>query len=368
MGDRDVDGIPDLFAMGTDGRLTVFTGASAYKDVLTVSTGINPAGLSVQAGDLDGDGHIDLFLVDGDGNTQVRRGGASTHDPGVWYRIRTHHVTRLAGSDRFATAAAVSQAVYRDPDQVDMVFIATGSDFADALAGAAVASRLGVPLLLVGSDFIPAATAAELTRVSPTTIVILGGEAVINAEVETALQAFGSTTLLAGSNRYETAVAISQYGFPDDGSANTVVIASGTGFADALAGGPAAAALNGTLLLTEATRLPQAVRDEIIRLAPSEIIVLGGTSVVSSSVLNELNALAPTTRIFGSDRYTTSAALEFPWHFPMVRRRSTSQRDSTSPTHSLAARRSGAGGSDPAGVDQCNLTVRQSRDPPPRRL
>ena len=295
--------------MGENGQLEIFTGDHGYGDSLTVPTGIDPAGVSVQAGDLDGDGHTDLFLVDAEGNVELRRGGASTHDPGVWYRIRTHHVTRLAGNDRFATAAAVSQSVYPDPDEVDTVFIATGNGYADALAGAAVASRLGAPLLLVGTDFVPAATADELARLSPTTIVILGGESVVAANVESTLQTYGSSSRLAGSNRYETAVAISQYGFPENGSADTVVIASGAGFADALAGGPAAAALNGTLLLTATTHLPEVVRDEIVRLGPSRIIVLGGVGVVSQAVLNELNALAPATRIFGSDRYATSAAL-----------------------------------------------------------
>jgi len=309
LGDRDVDGIPDLFALGMDGYLTVFTGASGYETSLSVATGIDPSLVSVQAGDLDGDGHTDLFFVDPEAHTVVRRGGASTHDPGVWYRIRTHQVTRLAGPDRYATATAVSQAHSPDPDTVDTVFVATGSGFADALAGAAVAGRLGAPLLLVGFDFVPAATAAELTRLSPAKIVVLGGEAVISPEVETTLGTYGSTVRLAGLNRYETAVAISQYGFPEDGSADEVVVASGTGFADALTGGPAAAALNGALLLTEPTRLPDAVRVEIIRLAPSRIIVLGGTGAVSQAVFNELNILAPAIRVSGPDRYATAAAL-----------------------------------------------------------
>jgi putative cell wall-binding protein len=218
--------------------------------------------------------------------------------------LRTHHVTRLSGSDRYATAAKVAQASH--PGTAETVFIATGANFPDALAGSAIAGRLGAPLLLVTPDSIPAATTTELERLDPSTIVIVGGEGAVSSQVETALGTHGTTVRLAGANRYETAVAISQYGFPRRNSADEVVITSGLGFADALSGGPAAAFLGGPLLLTEALQLPDAIRDEIIRLGPSRIVVLGGTAAVSDAVLGELSELAPTIRIAGSDRYQTA--------------------------------------------------------------
>jgi putative cell wall-binding protein len=201
----------------------------------------------------------------------------------------------------------VAQATY--PGTVDTVFVAAGGNFPDALAGSAIAGHLGAPLLLVASNSVPAATAAALSRLEPDTVVILGGTNAISANVETALGAYGTTVRLAGANRYETAVAISQYGFPGHNSANEVVIASGLGYADALSAGPAAAVLGGPLLLTEPGALPQAIRDEIVRLAPSRIVVVGGPAVVSDAVLTQLSALATTIRIAGSDRYQTAARL-----------------------------------------------------------
>jgi len=87
---------------------------------------------------------------------------------------------RLAGPDRYATAAAISAANY--PPGVP-VFLATGLNFPDALAGAALAGHLGGPLLLVTRDTIPAATATELARLAPSSITILGSTGVVGYDV-----------------------------------------------------------------------------------------------------------------------------------------------------------------------------------------
>jgi putative cell wall-binding protein len=187
------------------------------------------------------------------------------------------------------------------------VFVATGANFPDALAGAVAAAAAGSPLLLTGS--VPQATADELDRLDPNDIVILGGTSAVSATTATQLSAWGAIARLSGANRYETAVEISQHLYPTDGSADTVVIATGTGFADALAGATLAALGNGPVLLTQPGALPEVVRQEILRLDPDNIVVLGGPAAVSDAVLTELNGLAPTNRISGANRYDTAVAI-----------------------------------------------------------
>lgn len=219
-------------------------------------------------------------------------------------------VIRCSGANRYATAAAISALDFPDPDLVDTVFIATGSNFPDAVAGAAVAAKLGAPLLLVTGSGVPAETASELSRLAPETVVILGGIGAISESVATDLSAYGTTVRLAGPSRFDTAVAISQYGFPTDGSVETVFVATGFGFADALAAGPAAAALNGPVLLTPPSGLPDAVAAEISRLGPDLIVVVGGSAVVSDAVLGQLQSLQPNTiRVAGASRYDTAVAI-----------------------------------------------------------
>jgi spore coat protein A len=111
---------------------------------------------------------------------------------------------------------------------------------------------------------------------------------------------------LAGPDRTATAAAVCRAEFA---TATTVMIATGSSYTDALAGGPAAAAHGAPLLLTVGTSLPQPTRDELARLRPGNIIVLGGPGAVPPGVEAELRSYAPVTRIAGVDRYATAAAV-----------------------------------------------------------
>ncbi len=74
----------------------------------------------------------------------------------------------------------------------------------------------------------------------------------------------------------------------------------------------AATAGNGPVLLVDGTTLLQAVADEIVRLTPDRIVVVGGTTAVSDAVLTALDALQGSDtvdRISGPNRYATAAAI-----------------------------------------------------------
>ena len=98
-------------------------------------------------------------------------------------------VLRISGTDRYATAAQVGELFSAN---VSTVYIATGSNYPDALAGGAAASYEDAPLLLVTYATIPASTVSELARLSPARIVVLGGTGVISDAVMDALAAYVS--------------------------------------------------------------------------------------------------------------------------------------------------------------------------------
>ncbi len=122
-----------------------------------------------------------------------------------------------------------------------------------------------------------------------------------NVEVAT------ETTRLAGASRYLTAVEASKKAYPD--GADTVVVATGANWPDALGGAALAGVAGGPLLLTASDTLPEAVSDEIVRLGATTCYILGGTSAVSDDVYDELDALmilhAP-ERLGGATRYETA--------------------------------------------------------------
>jgi putative cell wall-binding protein len=218
-------------------------------------------------------------------------------------------VSRLAGSDRYATAVAVSQSRFGGP--IDTVFVATGAAFPDALAGGPAAARRRAPVLLVERDRIPDATAAELDRLDPAHVVVLGGAASVSDAVMSRLRTYATsdTNRVAGEDRFATAAAVSSATFTASG-VPVAYVANGDTFPDALAGGPAAGASGGPVLLTHRDSLPQATIGELQRVKPNAIAVLGGTAAVSSAVEQQLKTLAPNVgRSEGPDRDATSVAV-----------------------------------------------------------
>jgi len=114
-------------------------------------------------------------------------------------------------------------------------------------------------------------------------------------------------TRIAGADRYAVANAISRRAFPD--GANTVFIVTGTNYPDALSAAPAAVVLEAPLLLTPAAALPESVQQEVLRLHPNRIVVVGGTAAVSAKVESALRDIAAVVRIGGLDRYSVSRAV-----------------------------------------------------------
>ena len=198
----------------------------------------------------------------------------------------TGTVTRIAGADRYATAAAISSATYAPG--VAVTYVATGLNFPDALAGAAAAGSQGAPVLLVGTDEIPSATATELNRLQPGRIVILGAGGVVSANVANALQAFttGTVTRLSGDNRYATAAAISAATYAP--GVAIAYVATGANFPDALAGAAAAGWQGAPILLVTKDSIPAATAAELQRLNPGRVVILGSTGVVSEAVRIQL--------------------------------------------------------------------------------
>lgn len=227
--------------------------------------------------------------------------------PRSWNFTTGKAVPRLAGADRYATSAAVSASAFGSG--VPVAYVATGASFPDALAGGPAARIGGGPLLLTAPTQLPAATAGELARLRPGRIVVLGGAGAVSNAVLEALRAYtaGSVTRVSGPDRYATAAAISNSAF---GAAQTVYVATGTNYPDALAGGAAAARGGVPILLVTATGVPGPTANELARLRPSHIVVMGGTGVISQSVVAQLGAYAPNIiRIAGPDRYATAVAL-----------------------------------------------------------
>ena len=115
-------------------------------------------------------------------------------------------IARLAGPDRYATAATIARAVA--PTGAERVLLARGDNPADATAAAALASRDGLPVLLTASDRLSGPAAEWLREVGAGRAVLLGGPAALSARVGRAVGAITRHVRVAGPTRTTTAVAV----------------------------------------------------------------------------------------------------------------------------------------------------------------
>jgi putative cell wall-binding protein len=156
-------------------------------------------------------------------------------------------VTRIGGESRYDVAVGISEEYF--PAGASVVYIATGTNFPDALSAAPAAALRGAPLLLVDTNVIPQSVRDELERLNPDTIVIAGGPASVSEAVKTELGAYASTVVRhSGENRYEVSNKITRDAFEGSG-ATVAYIATGATFPDALSASAAAGTLNAPVIL-----------------------------------------------------------------------------------------------------------------------
>lgn len=223
-------------------------------------------------------------------------------------------IDRFSGADRYQTAIQMSQEAY--PGTHDFVYLASGTSFADALALAPAVGVRNGPLLLNPASSLRSDVRAELIRLDPDVVIIGGGTGVISATVEQQIRALGvgEVVRLSGDNRYATSLRVLDEFFEaSDPDPDYFFLVTGRNFPDALSAGAAAAARTAPMLLVDgsASSLPTAVISRITALNPDEVVIVGGTAVMSQGIQNQLTALGgpEVVRAAGADRYGTSVAV-----------------------------------------------------------
>ncbi|CAN5741329.1 hypothetical protein BH23ACT8_BH23ACT8_15280 [soil metagenome] len=223
----------------------------------------------------------------------VLLGGESALSAEVEAGLGDRPVRRVVGADRFATAAAVAAELPASA----RVYLATGADFPDALAAAPPAAAEGAPILLTTRDALPPATSAAIqARPEAEEIVVLGGHGVVGEAVAAAAADGRALRRLGGSTRFETAAAVYDLGVAGGLDPTRLWLATGLDFPDALAAGPAIAALGETLLLVDGRDLcgvaPVVERLQANRDRLTSIRLLGGAGVISADAVDQLAAAA----------------------------------------------------------------------------
>ena len=215
--------------------------------------------------------------------------------------VSGRNVERIAGNTRYETALASADMFMQQKglEQLDSIIIASGTEFADALAGSYLAVVKQAPILLSkGSnnkaqlhDYIR----ANLKQGG--TVYILGGEKAVPAAIGTGLDGYVVKRLF-GATRYETNLEILKEAGVTGGE---LLVCTGTSFADSLS----ASAVGKPILLVKDS-LSSSQKAFLNSADVEELCVLGGTSAVSQKLEQALAQYADVTRIGGATRYETS--------------------------------------------------------------
>jgi putative cell wall-binding protein len=228
---------------------------------------------------------------------------------------------RLGGKDRFETNAAIVHEGWQHADTI-VVVRGTGKDkFADAMSSTILAYQYDAPMLLVDQNKIPQAIQDTITRLQPTKAFIIGGPTVVSDDIEQTLENDGiAVERIYGSDRRETAIKIGDK-VREKAAFDTVIIATGRDFPDALSAAPFSAMHNMPILFVM-SKPTEFFLDDLNKKALADwgikkAIIVGGPSAVLIPIEDDIKYVGTnkleTIRLSGLTRYETS--LEIVKHF-----------------------------------------------------
>jgi len=308
----DIDVLPGIAPVfGPDGGVVSATATDALSGVAAFDVSLDEGDTWAPLGDDGvtltdmGPASVRLRATDDAGNVAVSDVEA----------LVSAEVTRVAGTDRYLTAIAGSRSAFAT---ASAVVLATGADFADALAAAPLGGLNECPVLLVpqstGAASLPA-IASEIRRLGATRIVVVGGVGAVPAAVVESLQASAGiapdvVVRYGGVTRYETAADIAQAVLAASSSVIPVLVCRGDTFPDALSAGPAAWAARVPIVLVRPDSIPASTTTVLDDPRTGEAIAVGGSGAISPAVFGQLSARPEgAVRVYGDNRFATASAM-----------------------------------------------------------
>ncbi|MBN2822796.1 MAG: cell wall-binding repeat-containing protein, partial [Coriobacteriia bacterium] len=267
-------------------------GGSALAGVLDAPILLTRSGMLLDevAAEIERLGATDVWILGGE------RALSSDVEAALVRMIGQNGVHRIGGENRYKTAALVADQVIalQGGDYDGNAFVATGLEFADALAASPLAANLGWPVYLAEQPVIAGTAVDAMLAAGVNHVVLLGGEAAMPKSTSVTLMSVGLTAeRIDGADRYETAAKIAIWGVDEQGmSWAGAGIATGETFPDALAGGPMLGAEGSVMLLVRELTLPTATRTTLTtnRNAIGAVTFLGGVKAISQSVRDDVDA------------------------------------------------------------------------------
>lgn len=192
---------------------------------------------------------------------------------------------RLWGNDRYETSVEVAKYLDANFAMSREIAVVTGEGFADALSISPVAAAKAMPVILVPKDAVPSSIKSYIGSRQIERTHVMGGTDIISDGVS---RQFPYSERILGYDKYERNIAAASK-FSSYINYDTVYVASGNDYPDALAGSALAAKNSSMIMLTSGVN--SYTQKNFINSKASSIKyikALGGEAVVSSTSLQDL--------------------------------------------------------------------------------
>jgi putative cell wall-binding protein len=211
--------------------------------------------------------------------------------------------TRIGGASEDNVSLSINVAQSGWTSGAQYVILTRDDQFSDALASAPLSKKLDAPILMTNSAKLDDRTLAEIRSLGAKNVYIIGGTVAISQDIQDSLSSEFTVTRIAGQQAYDTAAQISSNVGID--STQTVYIANAYAIPDAIAISAFAAEQGSPILLTEKDSVPASTAQALSNLKASNVVLLGGTAVIGTSVETQLGSNYHVKRWGGFDRYDT---------------------------------------------------------------
>jgi putative cell wall-binding protein/pimeloyl-ACP methyl ester carboxylesterase len=201
-----------------------------------------------------------------------------------------HNIIRLGGADRYETAVKIA-------DQLGVktgntVVLVNGENYPDALSISSEAAILQSPILLVPKEGLSDAVKKKIVAIAPAKVYLIGLQGVISTDTENQLAQITSLdkaniVRIGGADRYATSLAVAEY---FNLSGQSVCVATGSNFPDALTGSVYAANHNAPIILVDG-RLSDRQINYLKTRKMTGATIFGGEAAVSSDIEQQLGQL-----------------------------------------------------------------------------
>ena len=183
------------------------------------------------------------------------------------------------------------------------VVLSSGYSYATSMPASALAGAVNGPLLLTPPRRLIGAARAEIDRLNPRRVYVVGN---IDASVRTRIRNMGiAVTHLAGRNPYQTAAVVASHAVRRGADRRTVIVASGTNWADGLGIAALAAGREWPVLLAAKSTGSRILAERVRDLGASRVLVIARKRNVADSVIRGLPGVQ---RIYNSTGVGTVAA------------------------------------------------------------